>query len=143
MVIRPIEPEDREALAEGFERLSPESRYRRFFAPVAHLSERDLDLLTRVDHHDHEALVALVPATGEGIGVARYVRTGADVAEPAIVVLDDWQGRGVGTRLLDALVERARDEGVRRFEALVLAYNAEAIHLLSSLGETTRYARRP
>lgn len=138
VVIRPIEPDDRVGLADGFERLSPESRYRRFFAAVAQLSERDLDHLTQVDHHDHEALVAIVEGTGEGIGVARYVRTGPDVAEPAMVVLDDWQGRGAGSRLLDALVERAREEGIRRFEAPVLAYNADAIHLLASLGETTR-----
>lgn len=137
-MIRPIEPDDRQALVDGFERLSPESRYRRFFAPVTRLSERDLDALTRVDHRDHEALVALVEETGEGIGVARYVRTGPDVAEPAIVVIDDWQHRGVGTRLLGALVRCAQEEGIRRFEAPVLAYNAEAIGLLSSLGETTR-----
>ena len=138
VVIRPIEPDDRAALAEGFERLSPESRYRRFFGPVTHLSEHDLDYLTCVDHHDHEALVAVAEATGEGVGVARYVRTGPDVAEPAIVVVDDWQGRGVGSRLLDALVERAREEGIRRFQAPVLAYNADAIHLLERLGQTTR-----
>ncbi len=138
MAIRPIEPDDRVALAEGFERLSPESRYRRFFGPVRHLSERDLDHLTQVDHHDHEALVAIVEGTGEGIGVARYVRTGPDVAEPAMVVLDDWQRRGAGTRLLGALVARAREEGIRRFEAPVLAHNTDAIHLLASLGETTR-----
>ncbi|HSD00790.1 MAG TPA: GNAT family N-acetyltransferase [Gaiellales bacterium] len=138
IVIRPIEPDDRAGLAEGFERLSPESRYRRFFGPVAHLSERDLDYLTRVDHRDHEALVAIEEGTGEGVGVARYVRTGPDVAEPAMVVVDDWQGRGAGTRLLDALVERAREEGIRRFEAPVLAYNAESIHLLERLGHTIR-----
>lgn len=138
VVIRPIEPDDRTALVEGFGRLSPESRYRRFFAPVSHLTERDLDHLTRVDHHDHEALVAVEEETGEGVGVARYVRTGPDVAEPAIVVVDDWQGRGAGSRLLDALVERARAEGIRRFEAPVLACNAQAIHLLEGLGQTTR-----
>ena len=138
IVIRPIEPEDRAALAEGFERLSPESRYRRFFAPVAHLSEHDLDYFTLVDHHDHEALVAVAAETGEGVGVARYVRIGPDVAEPAVVVADDWQGRGVGTRLLEALVERAAQEGIRRFEAPVLAYNAEAIHVFDRLGEVTR-----
>ena len=138
VAIRPIEPDDRAALAAGFERLSPESRYRRFFGPIAHLSERDLDYLTRVDHHDHEALVAIEEGTGEGVGVARYVRTGPDVAEPAIVVADDWQGRGAATRLLDALVERAQEEGIRRFEAPVLAYNADAIHVLEALGKTTR-----
>jgi len=138
VVIRPIEPGDRAGLVEGFERLSPESRYRRFFGPMTHLSERDLEYLTCVDHHDHEALVAVEEGTGEGVGVARYVRTGPDVAEPAIVVVDDWQGRGAGSRLLDALVDRAREEGIRRFEAPVLAYNADAIHVLEAVGQTTR-----
>lgn len=136
--VRPVEPDDRAALVEGFERLSPESRYRRFFGPMPRLSDRDLDYLTRVDHHDHEALVAVDALTGDGIGVARYVRTGPDVAEPAIVVADDWQGRGVGGLLLDALAERATEEGVRRFEAPVLATNHEAIALLERLGRTTR-----
>ena len=138
VMIRPIEPDDRAALVEGFERLSPESRYRRFFGPVTQLSERDLEYLTCVDHHDHEALVAVEERTGDGVGVARFVRTGPDVAEPAIVVVDDWQGRGAGSRLLDALVERAREEGIWRFEAPVLAYNVDAIHLLEALGHTTR-----
>jgi len=137
VAIRPIEPSDRAALAEGFERLSPESRYRRFFSPVAELSEHDLDYLTAVDHHDHEALVAVEEATGAGIGVARYVRTGDGVAEPAIVVADDWQGRGAGAELLAALADRAREEGIHRFEAPVLAHNSEAIRLLKGLGETT------
>ena len=138
IAIRPLEPDDRELLAEGFDRLSPESRYRRFFAPVAQLRKRDLDYLTRVDHHDHEALVAVDLATGEGIGVARYVRTGPDVAEPAIVVADDWQGRGLGGRLLGELTDRARAAGVRRYEASALASNAEVIALLERLGDTVR-----
>ncbi len=128
--IRALEPDDRDALADAFERLSPESRYRRFFAPVARLRSRDLDYLTRVDHHDHEALVAFDPRTGHGVGVARYVRTGPDVAEPAITVADDWQGRGLGGQLIGALAARAYEEGVRRFDAPVLATNREAIALL-------------
>ena len=138
VAIRPLEPDDRDALAEGFERLSPESRYRRSFAPRAELDERDLDYLTRIDHRDHEALAAVDAATGDGVGVARYVRIGPEVAEPALVVADDWQGRGVGSRLLGALVDRAREEGVRRFEAPVLAGNERALRLLESAGETRR-----
>ena len=57
--LRPIEPGDRERLRRAFDRLGPESRYRRFFSPVDHLTESQLDYLTQVDHHDHEALVAL------------------------------------------------------------------------------------
>jgi nucleotide-binding universal stress UspA family protein/GNAT superfamily N-acetyltransferase len=134
--IRPVEPDDRAALADGFERLSPESRYRRFFGPMPELSDRFLDYLTQVDHHDHEAIVAVDPDTGDGVGVARFVRTGADVAEPAVVVIDDWQGRGVASTLLDALVDRARDEGIVRFDAPVLATNTDAIAVMQRLGTT-------
>jgi RimJ/RimL family protein N-acetyltransferase/nucleotide-binding universal stress UspA family protein len=135
--IRPISPEDQEALAAGFDRLSPESRYRRFFTPLEHLSEQQLDYLTQVDHHDHEALVAIEESTGEGIGVARFVRVADDVAEPAIVVADEWQRRGVAGHLLDALADRAREEGVRRFVAPVLAQNTAAIEAFERLGEVT------
>jgi RimJ/RimL family protein N-acetyltransferase len=138
VAIRPVEPDDREMLAEGFGRLSPESRYRRFFTPLPELSERQLNYLTRLDHHDHEALVTVDPVTGECVGVARFVRTAPGVAEPAIVLADAWQGRGVGSRLMGALVERAREEGIRRFEAPVLASNHEAIRVLERLGSTTR-----
>ena len=70
--------------------------------------------------------------------MARYVRMGPDEAEPAIVIIDDWQRRGVGTRLIDALAERAQAEGIHRFEAPVLAYNEDAITLFARLGETRR-----
>jgi nucleotide-binding universal stress UspA family protein/RimJ/RimL family protein N-acetyltransferase len=137
IAIRPIEPADREALAEGVRRLSPESRYRRFFATVPDLAARDLDYLTQVDHRDHEALVAIDADTGMGVGVARYVRTAPDAAEPAVAVADDWQGRGVATALLGALAARAREEGVNRFVAPVLAANADAIRVLERLGPAT------
>ena len=136
--IRPIEPYDRAMLAKGFERLSPDSRYRRFFGPMPELPERYLTFLTRVDPHDHEALVAVDPETRDGVGVARYVRTGDAVAEPAIVVVDDWHGRGVAGRLLDALADRAREEGITRFEAPVLAGNSGAVAALERLGSTTK-----
>jgi nucleotide-binding universal stress UspA family protein/GNAT superfamily N-acetyltransferase len=136
--IRPIEPDDRAILAEGFERLSPDSRYRRFFGPMPELSERFLDYLTVVDHRDHEALIALDAETGDGVGVARYVRTAPGVAEPAVVVIDDWQGRGVASELLDALADRARAEDIARFEAPVLASNRDAIAVLERLGRTTQ-----
>ena len=139
VTIRPVEPHDREAIAQGFERLSPESRYRRFFGPMPQLSERHLDYLTLVDHHDHEALIAVDDETGDGVGVARFVRTAPDIAEPAMAVVDDWQGRGVGTVLLEALVDRAQAEGIRRFDAPVLASNHDAIRVLERLGETTRH----
>jgi GNAT superfamily N-acetyltransferase len=89
-----------------------------------------------VDHHDHEALVAVDPDTSEGVGVARYLRSNDDprVAEMAVAVVDDWQRRGVGGRLAGALADRAREEGITEFTALVLADNALILNLLRDLG---------
>jgi RimJ/RimL family protein N-acetyltransferase len=130
LLVRQVQPTDKGLLAAGFERLSPESRYRRFFAPIQRLSARDLAYLTEIDHHDHEALAAIEPATGELVGVARYVR-GAEphLAEVSVVVGDPWQQRGVATLLLERLVERARAAGVTHFVALVMSENAEALRL--------------
>ena len=136
MLIRPLQPADRELLVAGFEQLSPESRYRRFFSPVVELTERQLDYLTRVDQHDHVALVAVDEETGEALGVARFVRTGPGVAEPAVVVADAHQGHGIGSALLERLVARAKEEGVTQFVAPVLADNPGAIAVLRQLGDT-------
>jgi RimJ/RimL family protein N-acetyltransferase len=137
IVIRPIRPEDRAELAAGMQRLSPESRYRRFLTPASELSAAQLSYLTEVDHSDHEALVALEPETGHGIGVARFVRSPEDreLAEVAVAVADSWQGRGVGTALLGRLAERARAEGVSRFTAEVLAENSPMLELIDAIGE--------
>ena len=137
--VRPIGPGDRDALVAAFERLSPESRYRRFFGPVNELSPQVLDYLTRVDHVDHEALVAL-DDEGAIVAVARYVRTAPGESEPAVVVADDWQRRGLAGQLLGLLARRAREEGIERFRAPVLARNRDAIALFRRLGgtETTR-----
>jgi len=135
VLIRPISPGDRELLRAGFERLSERSRYMRFQSPLAGLSDRQLSYLTVVDHHDHEALVGLDPDSGDLIAVARFVRVNDGVAECAIVVADDWQGRGVATTLLDRLVDRARQEGIERFTALLLAENSDALRLLERLGD--------
>jgi len=126
-------------LLDGLHRLTPESRYRRFFSPMPELSARQLRYLTEVDHRIHEALVAIDPSTGEGIGVARFIRSPTDprIAEVAVAVVDNWQGRGVGTALLEALAVRGREEGVERFTASVLARNSTMLELLRQLGDTT------
>jgi RimJ/RimL family protein N-acetyltransferase/nucleotide-binding universal stress UspA family protein len=140
LIIRPIAPDDRELLRTAFDGLSEHSRYMRFQAPLASLSEKQLAYLTNVDHHDHEALLALDADGAEQIvGVARFVRVSDSLAECAVVVADDWQGRGVATELLDRLVVRAREEGVERFTALVLAENADAMRVLESLGDTVQH----
>jgi RimJ/RimL family protein N-acetyltransferase len=139
ILVRPIRPDDREELAAGVRRLSPKSRYRRFFTPTSELSASELSYLTEVDHHDHEALVALEPDSLHGIGVARFVRSREDpeLAEVAVAVADSWQNRGVATVLLDRLTQRAREEGVHRFSAEILADNRPMLDLIDELGDVT------
>jgi RimJ/RimL family protein N-acetyltransferase len=141
--VRPIESGDKRLLADGFEQLSPETRYRRFFAPLERLSEQDLRYLTEVDHHDHEAMVALDPDTGRLVGVARYVRSEEpNEAEVAVVVGDPWHGNGVATVLLERLGVRAREEGIDHFVALVLSDNEEVLGLFRSLAPDGSRTRR-
>jgi GNAT superfamily N-acetyltransferase len=134
--VRPVRPDDRERLVAGFERLGGESRYQRFLAPMAELSEADITYLTDVDHHDHEALAAIDEETGDGVGVARFIRRAdrPDTAEAAVTVIDEWQGCGVGTALLDLLAARAREEGITRFTALPLAENRDMLDVLEAAG---------
>jgi GNAT superfamily N-acetyltransferase len=104
-----------------------------------------LGFLTEVDHRDHEALLALDAVRGELVGVARFVRLESDPtsAEVAVTVVDDWQGQGLGTALLDALAERAREEGVTRFTGVALAQNRDVLGLLGKLGAVRVVGRGP
>ena len=140
---RPIEPGDKRALADGFAKLSQESRYRRFFAPLSSLKATDLHYLTEVDHRDHEAIIGFDAESGDAVGVARFVRSeDPRVAEVAVTVIDDWHGRGVATALLEQLVVRAREEGIERFLALVLEENEAAIELFKALSSDDPEPRR-
>lgn len=134
--IRQGRPSDGELVLRGFERLGPESRYRRFLAATPALSREMLRHLMDLDHHDREAMVALDERTGAGVGIARYVRDPRRpaAAEVAVTVIDDWQNRGLGTLLLDVISVRAREESISTFTALVLAENDEMIELLEQLG---------
>jgi RimJ/RimL family protein N-acetyltransferase len=142
VLVRPVRATDALLLAEGFARLSERSRRMRFLGKKEELSASELRYYTGVDHHDHEALVALDPADGCGAGVARYVRDADDpqAAEIAVTIADDWQGRGLGTELLARLSHRARQEGICRFTAVVSYDNVPMGMLLRSVGavETDR-----
>lgn len=134
--LRQVRGSDKELFRSAFERLSDESRYRRFLGPMPELSESLLRYLVEVDHHDHEAIVAIDEETGEAVGDARYVRDigRPDVAELAVTVIDDWQGRGLGSLLLEVIGARAREEGIPTFTALVLASNQEIVDLFEREG---------
>jgi GNAT superfamily N-acetyltransferase len=135
--IRPVQPEDKALFRAGWEQFGKESRYRRFLGSKGSLSERDLAYFTEVDHVDHEAIGARDAETGEGVGVARYVRLAGtpEVAEAAVAVVDEWQHRGVGGELLRRLTDRARENGVERFQARLFALNHSMIALLEEIGE--------
>jgi RimJ/RimL family protein N-acetyltransferase len=135
VLIRQVQSADAPLLADGFARLSPQSRRMRFLMTKKELSTAELRYFTDVDHHDHEALGALDQADGRGVGVARYVRLAEDpqAAEIAVTVVDDWQGRGLGAELLSRLSGRARSEGICRFTALVADDNMAMAGLLRKM----------
>ena len=136
VLIRPVLRTDAPLLADGFARLSERSRRMRFLGRKNTLTEAELRYYADVDHHDHEALGALDHVRGGGVGIARYVRDreNPDAAEIAVTILGDWQGRGLGTELLARLSDRACQEGIRRFTAVVAADNAAATGLLRNSG---------
>jgi GNAT superfamily N-acetyltransferase len=139
--VRLLRPSDREKLVAGFRRLSPQSRYRRFFSPMPNLSERLLRGLMQTDDWNHLAILAepVGGGGGEAVGVARFVRLAdtPDTAEASVAVIDAMQRRGLGRLLLTTLVEAARERDIRRFRAYVLPDNEPVKLLLRSLGDHT------
>ena len=135
--VRQLRPEDAPALAAAVERLSALSRYRRFHSALPRLTEQMVGYLTDIDHHDHEALVAVPQGSGGIIvGVARFIRDPAhpDTAEVAVAVADSWQRRGLGTLLLRRLARRASEAGIRTVTGDILAENYPTVKLARRLG---------
>lgn len=137
ILVRPIEPEDQHELELGFRHLGALSRYERFRGPTERLTPSQLAYFTQVDHDAHEAIVAMDADTGEGIGVARYIRDRDDPrqAELAYTVTDLWQRRGVGSVLVERLAARARAAGIERFRARLLVSNKRARRLLAHVAD--------
>jgi RimJ/RimL family protein N-acetyltransferase len=130
---RPVRPTDQTLFCRLWGRLSRESVYRRFHAPVHTLPEESVRRLVTVDHDLREAVVAVVG--GEVVGVARYDRPLDDpsTAEVAVLVEDAWQGVGLGRQLLGELTALAARRGVRRLTATVQSDNAPALGLARRL----------
>lgn len=140
--VLPLQRTDRAQLVAEFETLAPESRRRRFLAPVMHLSDAMLEhLVDDVDGIDHVALVLCVETSAEvydPVALARMVRYQdvPDAADLAVTVKDAWQGRGVATILLEALM-RQRPAGVERVVTEVFKTNPASLHMLRRLGRAT------
>lgn len=128
-------PEDTELLRRGFEKWSPESRYARFLAPKARLTDEELHYLCDVDQEHHVSLGA-VGESGDGLGIARFIRL-ADVepatADAAVAVADEVQGQGLGRLLFLRLAAAALERGIERFRCDVLCSNTGMKALLDEL----------
>jgi GNAT superfamily N-acetyltransferase len=139
VLVRAVRPEDKPLFVAGWSSLSDESVYRRFLQSRNELSVDELAFFTEIDHVDHEAIGALDPATGQGVGVARYVRDRErpHVAEAAVTVVDEWQHRGLGGKLLRRLCARAAENRIKVFSASLLATNDAMLALFERIGEIT------
>jgi RimJ/RimL family protein N-acetyltransferase len=140
---RPLRAGERTPVLEVFAGLSERSRRLRFLGSKPRLLESDLARLVDVGCCGREAVAAINHETGGTVGIARFVRDeGAPEAEIAFEVVDEWQGRGLGKRLVAELRTLAREQGILRFRAEVAHGNAAALALVRSLGDELvhRYA---
>ncbi|MFF3865164.1 GNAT family N-acetyltransferase [Micromonospora sp. NPDC001898] len=132
--LRPIRPDDAPGIVAMHSRFSERTRYLRYFSPYPRIPERDLRRFVVVDHRDREAFVVL--AADRIVAVGRYERLGpqAPEAEVAFVVEDAYQGRGIGSVLLEHLADAARRAGIVRFVAEVLPANGAMLRVFADFG---------
>ena len=130
--LRPIRPSDAERLVAFYDRVSPQSKYFRFFAPYPRLSDRDGKRFTEVDYVDRVAFILTLG--DEMIAVGRYDRVEDDHAEVAFLIEDAHQGRGIAQLLLEHLAQAARERGIRRFVAEVLPENRRMAKVFADAG---------
>jgi acyl-CoA synthetase (NDP forming)/RimJ/RimL family protein N-acetyltransferase len=130
--VRPITPDDAEGVRHFHSLQSAESIYLRFFAPLRELSDRDIHRFTHVDHHDRVALVATLDS--EIIGIGRYDRIDPTSAEVAFNISDHFQGKGIGSVMLEHLAAIAQEMGINRFVAEVLPQNRKMLTVFKEAG---------
>ena len=143
VVIRALKPEDRSAMLSAVGRVSAQSLYRRFFGPKRGFSETEVDFFVNVDFVKHVALVASVEESGKEtvIGAGRYIVTEPGSAEVAFAVVDEYQGKGIGTALLRHLELIARERRLERLVAEVLPENAPMLAMFDKCGFVAKRSR--
>jgi acetyltransferase len=135
--IRPIRPEDANLMIEHFNALSPRSIYQRFFFPMKQLSKTQLIKMTQIDYDREVALIALMetPQGKRLTGVGRVIfEANGRTGEFAVVVADQWQGKGIGASLLKRCLRIARQKGLETVWGLVIAENVQMLKLGKKLG---------
>jgi acetyltransferase len=148
--VRPIHPTDAQMLQDLVQHLSPQSRYFRFVSWFTELPPAMLSRFTLIDYDREMALVAVckerstdpdgtVHETERVIGVSRYI-TNPDQrsCEFSLVVADSFSGRGIGSRLMESIIEAAREKGLAEIDGLVLSSNVEMLKLMKRMGFTVK-----
>ncbi|HUN95001.1 MAG TPA: GNAT family N-acetyltransferase [Bradyrhizobium sp.] len=134
--IRALKAADQEDMLAAVSRISGESLYRRFFGAKRYFSEREKAFFLNVDFVDHVALVAVANDVGRPciVGGGRYIVVRPGTAELAFAVIDEYQGRGIGSALMRHLVLIGRDAGIKSLLAEVLAENIPMLKVLQTSG---------
>jgi len=133
LLIRPLRPDDADQADRFIHHVSRTSLYQRFLQPLPELSDSLITQLTLLDMHNQLALGALIEPGNEPVGIARYARDG-DNCEFSILIRDEWQGKGMGKRLMRQLITAARAYGYQSIYGVVLPDNQGMLHLAQSLG---------
>jgi acyl-CoA hydrolase/GNAT superfamily N-acetyltransferase len=141
ILLRPIKATDERLEQELLYSLSDQSIYLRFFSTMGAFPHERVQYYTTVDYNEHMAIVAILERNGEEqmIGVGRYVKEkDSDMAELALLVRDDWQGKGIGALMHDYLEQIARSHKVGGFKGEVLEQNKRALHVFTRLGRKAK-----
>jgi RimJ/RimL family protein N-acetyltransferase len=143
--IRALRPDDREDMLAAIGRTSTQSLQRRFFVPKRGFSEQELSFFMNIDFDHHVALVAQIDENGRPViaGGGRYIMVQPGQAELAFVVVDAYQGKGIGKALLRHLISIAREARLQELIAEVLPDNAAMLKVFSGLGFRSGGSRDP
>lgn len=135
--LRLVGPQDRKHFLNGFSRISAKTNINRFHTFKTGFTEKELRYLLDIDNVHHLAIGAIdCKKKNIGIGIARYISQAdhPQRAEAAIVVIDEYQGKGLGTLLYQALIDKARENGIVTLNNIVMKDNRAMLHLLEQMG---------
>jgi GNAT superfamily N-acetyltransferase len=134
--IRALRPDDRDEYVAAVSRAGSQSLYRRFFGAKRHFTEKEIGFFVNVDFIDHVALVAVAEEDGHPaiVGGGRYVVSAPGKAEVAFMVVDRYQGQGIGAALMRHLTAIAREAGLRELTAEVLSSNKAMLKVFAKSG---------
>jgi RimJ/RimL family protein N-acetyltransferase len=143
--IRALRPDDRDDMLAAIGRTSPQSLHRRFFVPKRGFSETEVAFFMNIDFDNHVALVAQIDEDGRPsiVGGGRYIVVQPGRAEIAFVVVDAYQGQGIGSALMRHLALLARDAGLKELIAEVLPENTAMRKVFSKFGFRPGSKREP